>query len=583
MASRVHFDCFEVDLDSGQLYKRGVRVKLREKSFQALASLLEHPGEIVAREELHRRLWGEEVFVDFDNNLNGAIAGLREALSDSVERPHFIETLPKRGYRFLASISEEPRPKAPAPEPRTRLVVLPFLNLSGDPSEEYLSDAMTDEVITVLANLLPEHLAVVARTTSMHYKGSHKDVARIARELGAHYCVEGAVRQTDGRVGISVQLIQASDQAHLFARKYDVSVREMFNVPGCIAEAFAQCIPEVAGRMHSGMVGAARTRQKPVEDLVALDQYIRGRNLLGKGTSAALTGARLHLEKAVARAPEFAQAYDALAEVYWYMGYFGYMRPRQAFATGIVYGVRAIELDNTRAETHALLGQFHKIAEYNWREVEREMALALQLDPASPVVRLRNAASFLMPQGRMEEAVAEIERALELDPLSMLARGWLGITLLLSRRFAAGVAEARKILEVDPLSPLAYFILGAGCRYLGKAEESIAALRRSVELSGGAAFTLGWLGLALGASGQTIEARAVLGRLHEMAARGYVPPFSFACVHLGLREIDAAFDWLSRAVEECDQFMMPIKSYAFFDPLRTDPRFANLLRNMNLE
>lgn len=583
MASRVHFDCFEVDLDSGQLYKRGVRVRLREKSFQVLASLLEHPGEVVAREQLRRRLWQGEVFVDFDNNLNAAIAHLREALNDSADHPRFIETLPKRGYRFLARITEFSGPPASASVPRTRLVVLPFLNLTGDPSEEYISDAMTDEVITALANLGPEHLAVIARSTAMHYKGSHKPVARIARELGAHYLVEGAVRRTDSRVGINVQLIQASDEAHLFARKYDVTLREMFYVPGCIAEAFAQRIPEVAGRAHAGLAGGAPARQKPVEDLVALDQYMRGRNLLAKGTLGALAAAKQHLEKALAHAPEFALAYDALAEVYWYMGYCGYMRPREAFTAGIMHAVRAIELDNSLAETHALLGQFHKISEYNWREVDREMSLALQLDPTSPTVRMRYAVSALMPHGRVDDAVTEIERALEIDPLSMLTRMWLGIMLLLSRRFECGIAEARKQLDLDPNSFLAHFILGVSCRYLGRVEEATAALRKGVELSGDAAFMLGWLGLTFGASGQATEARGVLRRLYDMSARKYVPPFSIACVHLGLRDIDAAFEWFDRAVDECDQFMMPIKSYAFLDPIRADPRFAALLRKMNLE
>ena len=542
MASRVHFDCFEVDLGSGQLYKRGLRVKLREKSFQVLASLLEHPGEVVTREQLRRRLWPEDVFVDFDNNLNAAIAHLREALNDSAERPRFVETLPKRGYRFLASISEVSGLVAPAPVSRTRLVVLPFLNLSGDPSEEYLSDAMTDEVITALANLLPEHLAVVARTTAMHYKGSHKDVARIARELGAHYFVEGAVRRTDSRVGINVQLIQASDQAHLFARKYDVALREMFNVPGCIAEAFAACIPVVAKQKHTGLAGAPRPRQRPVEDLVALDQYIRGRNLLPKGTAEALASARHHFENAVAHAPDFALAYDALAEIYWYMGYAGYMRPREAFSAGIMHAVRALELDKTRAETHALLGCFHKITEYNWREVDREMALAVQLDRASPTVRMRYAISALMPYGRVDEAVTELECALDVDPLFMMARGWFGVMLVLSRRFERGMEEARKELDIDPDFYMAYFVLGACCRYLGRPEEAVAALRKGVELAGGAAFMLGWLGLTLGASGEAAEARDVLLRLHDMAARQYVPPFSIACVHLGLREINAAFE-----------------------------------------
>jgi len=218
MPTTVRFDCYAVDLSAGQLYKHGIRINLRDKSFQVLAALLEHPGEVVTREDLRRQLWPEDVFVDFDNNLNTVIARLREALSDSAEHPRFIETLPRHGYRFLRSVSEPPRTPEKSRLKRTRLVVLPFLNLSGDPAQEYFSDAITDEIITVLAGLAPEQLAVIARTTAMHYKGSHKDVSRIGRELGVDYVVEGGVHRNDDQVSINVQLIQVSDQAHLLVR-----------------------------------------------------------------------------------------------------------------------------------------------------------------------------------------------------------------------------------------------------------------------------------------------------------------------------------------------------------------------------
>jgi tetratricopeptide (TPR) repeat protein len=244
--------------------------------------------------------------------------------------------------------------------------------------------------------------------------------------------------------------------------------------------------------------------------------------------------------------------------------------------------LRAIEIDNTRGETHALLGQFHKTIEYNWTEVEREMALALRLAPASPTVRVRYALSGLMPHGRLEEAVAELERALELDPLSFIARFWLGIMLLLSRRYDRAIEEQRKLLELDPSNWGAYFVTSGCYRYQGRFDEAVAAQRRAVELSGGSAHNLGWLGMALAEAGQTAEAREVLRRLHTTAATAYVPPTSYAWVHLGLGETDAAFPWLDRAVEECDQRMMPIKTYRFLDPIRSDPRFLRLLRRMNL-
>ena len=583
MSSVVRFGSYEVDLSAGQLRKRGVKINLPDQSFRVLASLLVNPGEVVTREELQRRLWHNDVFVDFENNLNTVVARLREALCDSYDHPRFIETLPKRGYRFLAPISEVSAVPREATGLRAKLVVLPFVNLSGDSAEEYLSDAMTDEIITALASLAPGQLAVIARTTAMHYKGSHKDVAHIGRELGVDYIVEGAVRHTEDQVGINVQLIQVSDQTHLFARKYDVELRDIFGVQNSVARAVAAHIPTIAGKLVPGIKAGGRGSRKPTEDLAAYNEYIHGRYFMDKGTAEALATAKQHLEKAIVRDPEFAHAYDALAEVSWYLGYFGFMPPRQAFSAGIVHALRAIEIDNTRAETHALLGQFHKIAEYNWHEVHREMTLALQLDPNSPLVRMRYAVSGLMPHGRVEEAAAELERTLELDPLSFSARFWLGIMLLLSRRYERAIEEGRKLLDLDPNYYPAHFVIAVGYQYRKMLKEALAAQRSAVELSGDSAAMLGWLGLMLAGSGQAAEARDVLQRLHGIAAKGYVPPCSFAWIHLGLGEIDTAFEWLNRAVEECDQFMMPIKTYRFFDPIRSDPRFAVLLRKMNLE
>ena len=576
----VRFNAYEVDLPAGQLSKHGLKISLREKSFQVLEALLEHPGEVVTREELQRRLWRNEVFVDFDNNLNTAIARLREALCDSAEHPHFIETLPKRGYRFLAKVSEPP-PQEEKPVQRARLLVLPFANLSGDSSQEYFSDAMTDEMITGLAASAPEQMAVIARTTAAHYKGTHKDVAHIGRELGVDYLVEGGIRRSNDHVAINVQLIQVSDQAHLFARTYGAGMADIFKLQSSIAKDIVEHIN--ISRKSSAGPAPVRSIKKPTEDLEAYEAYTKGRYHLGTGTREGLTEARHFLETAIASDPEFADAYDALAETYWYLAYFGFMSPRKAFSAGIVHALRALEIDSARAETHALLGQFHKTAEYNWPEVHREMALALHLDPNSPIVRTRYAVSELMPHGRLEEAVAELECALDVDPLSPLARGWLGIMLVLSRHYERAIEEGRKVLLVDPNFFGAYFVISVCHRYQKKFEDSIAAQRKAVELSGGAAGMLGWLGLTLAGNGEIDEARDVLQRLNAMAEQGYVPSTSLAWIHLGLGELDAAFQWLDRAVDECDQFMMPIKSYAFLDPIRSDPRFLSLLRKMNLE
>jgi TolB-like protein/Tfp pilus assembly protein PilF len=583
MAHVVRFDCFQADLDSGELRKRGVRMRLRPQSFRVLVSLIQHPGQVVTRDALQRQLWPGEVFVNFEKSLNTAVAQLRLVLGDSADHPRFIETLPKRGYRFLAAVSE-PAPAAKNALSRPpRLLVLPFVNLSGDPAQEYFSDAITDEIITELASMAPEQLAVIARTTAMVYKGGHKDVACIGRELGVDYVVEGGLRHTGDEIAINVQLIQTREQTHLFARKYEAATRDIFSIQSRIAQAIAGQIPAIADRVRTGATGVAHGPKKLTENLTAYNEYIRGRFYMGKATVEAAATAKQHFEKAIARDPGFAPAYDGLAELYWYLGYFGYVSAREVFSAGIVHALRAIEIDNTRAETHALLGQFHKTVEYNWGEVHREMSLARQLDPNSPLVRMRYAVSELMPHGCLEEAVAELESALELDPLSFMARVWLGIMLVLRRRYERAIEESQKVLDVDPSFALANFVLAVTYRYQGRLEEALAAQRRAVKLSGGAAAMLGWLGLMLAGSGQAAEARDVLQQLHGMAVKGYVPPSSFAWIHLGLKEIDTAFEWLNRAVEECDQLMMPIKSYGFFDPIRSDPRFAALLRKMNLE
>ncbi len=580
----IRFGEFEADLWAGSVFKAGTKVKLRQQAFMVLSMLLEHAGEVVTREELQRRLWPGDVIVDYEIDLNTLISRLREALGDSAERPRFIETLPKRGYRFLAAVFESPASQ-PALRRRIRLVVLPFLNTSGDAAEEYFSDAMTDELITAACQVAPEQLAVIARTTAMHYKRSEKDVAGIAHELGVDYVVEGGVRRSQNQVAMNLQLIQTTDQTHVFARKYDAELRDIFKVVNRAASDIADGIGITAGPAErpAGLPVSGRFRKKPTADFEAYNEYIQARFHTSKFSAEGFALAKVHLDKAIARDPEFALAYDALAEVYWYLGYQGYVPPREAFSAGIVYALQAVEIDNTLGETHALLGEFHKTVEYNWAEVEREMALALRLDPTSPLVRLRNAVSNLMPHGRLEEAIADLELALESDPLSILVQGWLGIMLVLAHKWDLAIDQAHRLLEFFPGIFWGHFVMGVAYREKQMYDKAIAALRTAAEVSGGMPIAISWLGLTLALSGNAAEARSLLELLHTKAAKGHVPPTSFAWIHLGLGEIDTAFEWLDRAVDEYDQLMMPIKTYKFFDPIRSDPRFHALLRKMNLD
>jgi len=579
----VRFGSFEVDLDGGQVVKHGIRIGVREQSFQVLALLLRRPGKIVTRDEIRQKLWHDGVFVDFDKSLNTAVARLRQALGDSADHPRFIETLPKRGYRFVAPVSTTLEATPASVPNRGRLLVLPFINLNGDPEQDYFCDAITDEVITELAAIAPEDLAVIARTTAMHYKGSHKDVGRIGRELAIDYVLEGGVRASSGRIGINVQLIQVHDQAHVFAKKYETELRDVFEVESTIAQAVAARIGVNFSEDKGHAGGAARRTPKLAVDVAAYDAYMRGRSLLGSWTAEGLARAKQFFEIAISREQQFALAHDGLAETYAWLGFNGFIRPKDGFSAAVFSALRAIEIDPGLAQTHALLGMLRSQLDYNWAEVDREMALALELDPGSPMVRFRYAASGLLPHGRMDEAIAEVQRALESDPLSLFMRAWLAQYFILMRQYDRTIEECQKIISLDPGYFFSYLALGEVLCERGLYSDAISQLRKAAGRSGNAPLVLGYLGMALARSGDFVSARSVLADLYDAASQLYIPPTSLGTIHLGLGEIDKVFTCLERAIDDRDPIIIPIKTDPSLDPLRADPRFAALLRKMNLE
>jgi TolB-like protein/tetratricopeptide (TPR) repeat protein len=578
MSKIARFDCFEVDFASGKLRKHGIRIPLREQPFQALALLLERPGEVVTRDDLRWRLWPTDVFVDFENNLNNVIARLREALGDSADRPRFVETLPKRGYRFIAPVLDASVPPAQSQTPRARLLVLPFLNLSSDTGQEYFSDGMTEEVITALAALAPGQLGVIARTTAMRYRSTPKDIGQIGRELHVDYIVEGSVRRQQDRLTIIVQLIRASDQTHVFARRYEADLDGVFGLRNAIAETIA------------GQIGIAphpcpgtRARRTPTTDVTAYHLYLRARALLSQETPESFPTTKQYLLDAVARDPRFALAYDALAELHWYVGFMGLAPSKEVAAVAMSYAIQALNIDDTLAETHALLGILLKEVDLDWDAVKREIDRAREIDPTSPLVRLRYAIGWLLPELRFAEAALELEAAIESDPQSTLLRAWLVCVRWLNREYERAIEQARLIVAFDPAAFTGYWMLGMVLREAGRFDEAIAAHHAAVERSGGSPLLLGWLGLALGQAGHGAEARALLERLQGIAATQYVPPTAFAWTHYGLGDIDAAFVWMDRAIDVRDDMIFPIGAYPFLDPLRSDPRYIALLKKLNYD
>ncbi len=570
------FGEYEADLSSGQLRKRGVKIKIPEQSFQLLAILLRHAGETVTREEMRRRLWPGNVFVDFENNLNTAIARLRIALNDSAEHPQFLETLPKHGYRFIAELYEPAHvPKMPL-QRKARLAVLPFMNLSGDPSQDYFSDGMTEEMITELAGLAPEHLGVIARTTAMHYKGSHKDIARIGGELGVDYVLEGSVNRVSDQIRICAQLIQVRDQAHLWARKYEVQLRDVCTTQGAIAEAIASRIDmlmPVEIRPKAGRHGSVNPE--------AYDAYLRGLYHFNKYDPGSLMKAIECFREAIGRDPGYAPPYARLALSLVPAGFFGHAPPSQVFPQAEAAAVKSMKLDGTLAEAHYALGFVLWFYPWDLAGCARELKRAVEISPNDPFAHCVLGMFLSTMEEDHEEAAREIGRALALDPLSMAIRTTVGWSLYFARQYDRAIAEARVMLEMDDNCLHAWYVLGLSTWAVGSYRESIRAWEQASEKFGDP-FSVAWLGAVCGLAGERERACATIRRLEEMASSRNIPAICRSWIHIGLGEINLALDWIEKAYAEHDAQVLWLRVTSIYDPLRATPRFEKLVARLNL-
>jgi serine/threonine-protein kinase len=458
--------------------------------------------------------------------------------------------------------------------PVPAIAVLPFTNMSDDKEDEYFSDGLTEEVINALTKIAG--LRVTARTSSFAFRGKEQDIREIGARLAVDNILEGSVRRAGNRIRVTVQLIKVSDACHLWSERYEREITDVFAIQDEISQV-------IADKLRVGFGQERRTSRRPTDNLEAYNLYLQGRYHLSKFTPEGFAKAKQCFEQAVALDPSFALAYDALSEFYWYLGFFGFIPPKEAFLTGIWAALRAVEIDDTLAETHALIGMYRKELDYNWLEVKREMNRALDLNPSSSTVRIRNVLSGLMPLGRMKESVEELKIVIESDPLSLFARWWLGIMYFLARDNDFALEQAQFIIDTDSSYYPGHWLRGLICLEKGALGEAVAEFREAVVLSGSVPLMLGWLGLGLARAGEAAAAGALLDRLAGISRTAYVPPSSFAWIHLGLGNADEAFTWMERAIDARDPMIVPIKTYPFLDPLRSDPRFHALLRKMNLE
>jgi tetratricopeptide (TPR) repeat protein len=387
--------------------------------------------------------------------------------------------------------------------------------------------------------------------------------------------LEGSVRRAGQRVRITAQLVTASDGSHLWSERFNRELTDVFALEDEIAEAIAE-------RLRVGLKRDDRGQPRPEINPEVHALYLEGRYYVARGTPDAMAQAKGCFERAFELDPSFALAFDSLAELHWYLGFFGGVPPREAFSQGMWHALRALELDDTLAETHALLGMLRKELDYNWPEVEREFRRARELNRESPVVRLRYAICGPLPHGRIDEAAAEVAAALQSDPLSLLVRWWVGAIAYLGRRPERMMEEGRHMIALDPTHFLGHWVVGLACTESGAPNEAVTALEKARELSGGIPFTLGYLAFAYGRAGRRNDACELLDQMETMATKAYIPPSALALGHVGLDDWDAAFHWWNQAVEVRDPQIIPIKTFPFFDPVRGDPSYRAILRRMNL-
>lgn len=556
----------------GELRKSGAKLKLQGQPLQVLEMLVERPGDLVTREEIQSRLW-PDTFVDVEGSLNSAVLRLREALGDSAESPRFIETLPRRGYRFVGQVeaigeSAEPVPRAQAE--RKMLAVLPFENLTGDPAQEFFSDGQTDELISQLGRLNPSRLGVIGRTSVMPYKRTSKTVGQIAKDLGVAYLLEGSVRRSGDKVRIVAKLIE-SDQTLRWTESYDRPVSDILIVQNEVAAAIASAI-------HIELAPAKKPR---AVHPASYEACLSGRYYWNLRTEEGFRRGIALLQSAVQMDPEHALAHAWLADAYSVLGYYSVLPPAEVYPQAKAAAKRALELDDRLAEAHASLADVLSIYDWDFAAAEQEYRRALELNP-SYASGHQWFANYLMSRGRFDEAQAEIDKARAIDPLSSLIGGAAGLVLYTARRFDQAIEQCRRTIERDPAFPLAHNWLGMAILQKKQFDEAIAEFQKGIDLSGQNPNAIALKGYAYALAGRRQEALEVIGTLEKVAAQRYVSPACFALVYVGLDDRTNVFLWAERAVQDRAGWMARLKVDPLLDAVRPDPRFQDLMKRIGL-
>jgi TolB-like protein/DNA-binding winged helix-turn-helix (wHTH) protein/Flp pilus assembly protein TadD len=626
---QLRFGVFEADLRTGELTKNGKRLGLQDQPFRLLMILLERPGELVTREELHGRLW-PRTFVDFDHGLNKAISKIRDALGDSAENPRFIETVARRGYRFLGEVAvvqdrqfefeagdvaARGDPRLPAdvnapPQPPQRgrrrlmlfgaglalalaasliwisypwrhslpairsLAVLPMENLSSDSSQDYFADGMTEELITDLGQI--DALRVISRSSVMSYKGTRKPLAEIARELNVEAVVEGSVLRSGERVRITAQLIQAPADKHIWAQSYEGDFGETLALQSRVARDVAEQIRTTLDRQEQAALGKSKSVNPR-----AVEAYLKGRYFWNKRTGDGLKKAIEYFNHAIEADSTYAAAYSGLADSYALSGdwEYGVLSPEDAFAQARSAATKALALDAGIGEAHTSLAFALDLCGWDWQAAEREYEQAIKLSPGYATAHLWYA-WHLMVMGRHSEGIDELRKAESLDPLFLIVSADIADALCITHQFDDSIRQSGKTLEMDPNFALAHYELGQALAQKHMYDQAITEFQRAIDLSGHNGAFDSNLAYVCAVSGRKEDATKIVKDLGARHDRNPSADANVALIYVGLGDHDQALVWLNRAYEA--RFNPSILLRPAFDPLRSDPRFEELQRRIGL-
>jgi TolB-like protein/Tfp pilus assembly protein PilF len=569
----VRFGIFEVDLRARELRRRGLRLRLQEKPFQILEMLLERTGEVVARADLRKRLW-PDTYVGFDRSLNTAVNILRRVLGDSAENPRFVETCQRRGYRFIAPVERLGSLQLTPAEAIDSIAVLPLWNESGDAEMDYLCDGITECLINTLSRL--PGVRVMARATVFRYKGQRIDPQTVGHALNVRAVVMGRVLKHRDSLGISIEAVDARSGWQLWGETFNRKPADLFVLQEEIARDICDRLrPQLPSDERSSLIG------RYTQDAEAYRDYLKGRYCLNKLTEDSLQRGVAQFKEAVRKDPQYAPAWAELAACYGLFAFFGLLPPRKAMPEARDAAARALALDDGLPEAHTSMAGILKTYEWNWNAAEEEYRRALELNPNFATGH-HLYADFLSALGRSREAIGEIRKALELDPLSLVIQNEVSWNLFMARQYEEALDFSLRALEMEPAFPATHHTLGLIYEQLGRFDEAVAELEEARAHSRGNPAALAALGHACALAGRRADSARILDEMRALSACGYVPACQQAILSAGMGDRDAAFEWLQRAVDERDVWLVWVKREPRLDTLRSDARFDRILRTVGL-